>query len=134
MRRCQQRSYGLSLNQGHCHFQPTHSKEAACLAQGPTAPWIVDKATIAFRGAVGFQDPNGAKALLESLPHICPESIAHRQAHCMCPVLWSLQVDPKKGEEKSLPGRAILGPYLRRYLRGDGGLYLEDVPGVLTCK
>lgn len=102
---------------------PTHSKQAAHLAQGSTAPWIVDEANVAFRGAIGFQDPNGAKALLKGLPHICPESIAHCQADCMCPVLWSLQGHPKKDEEEvtsSVPRNS----YLQRlsfhlYLGGD---------------
>lgn len=97
VRRCQQRSLAFSFDQGHCHAQPTHSKDAACLAHGPTAPWIVDKAGVAFRGAVDFKDPNGAKALLEGLPHICPESVAHCQPDCMFPVLLSLQGCPKEG-------------------------------------
>lgn len=107
--RCQQRSCGLSLNQGHCYAQHTHSKEAARLALGPTAPWIVDKATVAFRGAVDFPDPNGAKALLEGLPHFCPESTANRQADFMCSVLWPLQGHPKKGEE--VPSGVPRNPY-----------------------
>lgn len=89
---------------GPLSHQPTHSKKAACLAHCPTAPWIVDKADVAFCGAVDFQDPNGAKALLEGFPHICPESIAHCQADCMCLVLLPLQGHANAGDKEVTSG------------------------------
>ena len=57
-------------------FPATHSEEAAGLALGPTAPWVVDEADVALGGAVHFPDPNGAEAPLEGLPHFCPEPTA----------------------------------------------------------
>lgn len=79
-------------------FPATHSEEAAGLALGPTAPWVVDEADVALGGAVHFPDPNGAEAPLEGLPHFCPEPTANRQADFVCPVLWPLQGHPEKGE------------------------------------
>lgn len=97
---------------------PTHAKEAAHLAQGPAAPWVVDEANVALCGAVDFPDPNGPEALLEGLPDICPEPVAYRQAHRVCPVLWVLQGHPKDEDQSpSLKeeGLSHLGVTLESY-------------------